>query len=102
MYGRMLRWKAEKENRWNDFLSDSDIFLIIASDYTIFELPNLRTYYKENPIKGEKHLKNKALFLLPDISLYLKEPTLKTSLFKALKQKIQNLNDEICKHNTRE
>ncbi|NGX63234.1 MAG: hypothetical protein KR126chlam6_00642 [Candidatus Anoxychlamydiales bacterium] len=92
----------EKEKSGNDFLSDSDIFLIIASDYTIFELPNLRTYYKENPIKGEKHLKNKALFLLPDISLYLKEPTLKTSLFKALKQKIQNLNDEICKHNTRE
>jgi hypothetical protein len=95
-------YNLEKENRWNDFLSENDILLIIASDYTIFELANLRTYYKENPIKGEKYLKNRALFLLPDISLYFKEPTLKASLFKALKQKLINLKDEICKHNTRE
>ncbi|NGX33767.1 MAG: hypothetical protein K1060chlam1_00108 [Candidatus Anoxychlamydiales bacterium] len=80
----------EKEDNWDDFLK-SDISLIISSDYTIFELKRLRTYYRENPSKGEKFLKDIPLFLLPDIFLYLKEPTLKASLFNALKQKIANL-----------
>jgi len=84
----------EKENSWDNFLNE-DISLIISSDYTIFELKNLRSFYKENPSKNEKFLKNIPLFLLPDIFLYLKEPTLKKSLFNALKQKIYSIkNDE--------
>jgi len=83
----------EKENNWDLFLSENDIFLIISSDYTIFELSNLRKYFRENPAKQEKYLKDIPLFLLPDISIYLKEPTLKSSLFKALKQKITNLKE---------
>jgi len=82
----------EKENSWQDFLTD-DISLIISSDYTIFELPHLRAFYKENPSKGEKYIKDIPLFLLPDIFLYLKEPSLKKSLFNALKQKISNLKN---------
>ncbi|HEU64615.1 MAG TPA: hypothetical protein ENH96_04430 [Chlamydiae bacterium] len=83
----------EKENSWDDFLN-SDISLIISSDYTIFELKHLRTFYRENPSKQEKHLKNIPLFLLPDIFLYLKEPSLKKSLFNALKQKISDLKND--------
>ncbi|NGX33134.1 MAG: hypothetical protein K1060chlam4_01195, partial [Candidatus Anoxychlamydiales bacterium] len=82
----------EKENNWSDFLTN-DISLIISSDYTVFELPHLRALYKENPSKGEKSLKDIPLFLLPDIFLYLKEPSLKKSLFNALKQKISNLTN---------
>jgi hypothetical protein len=84
-------YTIEKENNWDMFLSENEIFLIIASDYTIFELPYLRKHYKENPSSKEKFLKNIPLFLLPDISMYLKEPTLKISLFKTLKQTILNL-----------
>ncbi|NGX51993.1 MAG: hypothetical protein KR126chlam5_00286 [Candidatus Anoxychlamydiales bacterium] len=83
----------EKENSWSDFLTN-DISLIISSDYTIFELPHLRAFYKENPSKGEKFLKDIPLFLLPDIFLYLKEPSLKKSLFNALKQKISDLKND--------
>lgn len=81
----------EKENNWDIFFSENEIFLIISSDYTIFELPNLRKHYKENPSNKEKYLDNIPLFLLPDISIYLKEPSLKISLFKTLQQKIKNL-----------
>lgn len=81
----------EKENSWDTFLSENEIFLIISSDYTVFELPNLRKHYKENPSSKEKYLDKIPLFLLPDISLYLKEPSLKVFLFKTLKQKIINL-----------
>lgn len=84
----------EKENNWDIFLSQKEIFLIISADYTIFELPNLRKHYKENPSLLEKYLNDIPLFLLPDISLYFKEPTLKYSLFKALKQKIQNIKND--------
>ncbi len=83
----------EKENNWLDFLT-KDILLIISCDYTIFELQHLRSFYKENPSTGEKHLKDIPLFLLPDIFLYLKEPTLKKSLFNTLKQKILHLKND--------
>ncbi len=81
----------EKENNWDVFLSENEIFLIIASDHLVFELPNLRKHYKENPSTKEKYLDNIPLFLLPDTSIYLKEPSLKASLFKTLQQKIINL-----------
>jgi len=84
----------EKENNWEAFLSRKEIFLIIAADHTIFELSNLRKYYKENPSLVEKYLNDIPLFLLPDISLYFKEPSLKSSLFKALEQKILKINNE--------
>ena len=84
----------EKENNWDIFLSQKEMFLIISADYTIFELPNLRKHYKEKPSLNEKYLNDIPLFLLPDISLYFKEPTLKSSLFQALKLKIQNIKND--------
>jgi len=81
----------EKQNSWDIFLSQDTIYLIISLDYTIFELPNLKKFYRENPTKKEKFLKDIPLFLLPDLSIYLKEPTLKKTLFTTLKQKIANL-----------
>jgi hypothetical protein len=83
----------EKENNWDIFF-ENEISLIISSDQTIFDLPNLKKYYKENPVKKEKYLNNIPLFLLSDISIYLKEPLLKASLFEALKQKIQTPQNE--------
>lgn len=84
-------YSIEKQNNWDIFLSENDIKLIISSDYTIFELPHLRKFYKENPSKQEKYLKTISLFLLPDISIYFKEPSLKFSLFKALEKKIKEI-----------
>jgi len=81
----------EKENNWNTFLLENEILLIISSESTIFELPNLRKRFKEIPITKEKFLDDIPLFLISDILLYLKEPSLKALLFKNLQQKITNL-----------
>ena len=85
-------YSIEKENKWPDFFAKTNLKFIISSDYTISELENLKKYYLENPSKNEKFLNNISLFLLPDISLYLKEPSLKASLFKTLKQKIISIH----------
>lgn len=81
----------EKENNWEMFLSENAFLLIISSERTIIELPNLRKHYRENLAAKEKYLNNIPVFLLPDIALYLKEPSLKISLFKTLRQKILSL-----------
>ncbi|MBN2479691.1 MAG: hypothetical protein JXA94_05640 [Parachlamydiales bacterium] len=83
----------EKSNSWDTFLNKEDINLIISSDYTVFELNQLKSFYVEIPAKNEKFLKDIPLLLLPDINLYLKEPMLKPSLYKTLKLKIESLQN---------
>ena len=78
----------EKEGNWSDFLSVADLKLIIACDYTLWQLNKLMPFYKENPTTGQRMLGEIPLFLLPDLSLYLKDPLLKRSLWKALCQKL--------------
>ena len=76
----------EKEKQWEAFLSSTDLKLVIACDYTIWQLSDLMRHYKEIPAQQTRTLGNIPLFLLPDLSLYLKDPLLKRSLWKALCQ----------------
>jgi hypothetical protein len=76
----------EKEKQWEAFLSSTDLKWVIVCDYTLWQLTELMRFYKELPAKKTRHLKNVPLFLLPDLSLYLKDPHLKRSLWKALCQ----------------
>lgn len=80
--------EIESENKWDVLLAEEDLKLIIACDYSIWELPRLLPHYKEVPSKNEHFLGEVPLFLLPDVSLYLKEPLLKKSLFTALRKKL--------------
>lgn len=77
----------EKEKQWEAFLSVADLKMIIVCDYTLWQLNGLMQFYKETPAQGTRILGNVPLFLLPDLSLYLKDPLLKRSLWKALCQK---------------
>ena len=86
-------YTIEKDNKWEDFLIKEKIKLVISSDYTIFDLKNLKKYFLEKPSLNEKYINNIPLLLLPSINLYLKEPSLKSFLFKTLKQKIDSLNE---------
>lgn len=81
----------EKENQWNVFLSQEDLKLVIACDCSIWSLPNLMKHHKEEPTTHVHFLKDIPLFLLPDISLYLKDPLLKKSLWASLLEKIDFL-----------
>jgi hypothetical protein len=75
---------VEKENQWDAFLSVPELKMVIACDHTLWQLPHLREKYKEIPTQEKRLLKEKPLFLLPDLALYLKDPLLKRSLWKGL------------------
>lgn len=77
----------EKEKQWEAFLSVADLKMVIVCDYTLWQLNHLMHFYKETPAQGIRTLGTTPLFLLPDLSLYLKDPLLKRSLWKALCQK---------------
>jgi len=83
--------QIEKANDWKTFLSAEDLKLVIACDYTLWQLQNLRPFYKETPAQNHRQLGDKPLLMLPDLSLYLKDPLLKRSLWKALCQTISTL-----------
>lgn len=83
---RLIHAEAiEKEKQWETFLSSSELKLVIACDYTLWQLTDLMQHFKESP---NRTLKNIPLFLLPDLSLYLKDPSLKRSLWKAIQRNI--------------
>lgn len=77
----------EKEKQWDAFLSVDGLKTIIVCDYTLWQLNHLMHFYKETPAQGIRVLGQVPLFLLPDLALYLKDPLLKRSLWKALCQK---------------
>lgn len=78
----------EKEKQWDAFLSVPGLKTVIICDAALWQLPNLLQFYREVPSHSERFLQNTPVFLLPDLSLYLKDPLLKRSLWKALCQKI--------------
>ncbi len=81
----------EKRDEWEAFLSNSHLQLLIGCDFSIHEQKNLMKHYKEFPSRSETFLGTVPLFMLPNLSLYFKEPLLKRSLWKALCQKLHQL-----------
>lgn len=80
----------EKEKQWETFLKAESLKLTIACDYTLWQLSGLMQHYRENPTQKTRKLGSIPVFLLPDLSLYLKDPLLKRSLWKALCQTISS------------
>lgn len=78
--------KIEEDGQWEQLLNHEDLRLTIASDYGINALPTLLKYHREVPKQAQHFLHKTPLFLLSDLSFYLKEPSLKSSLWKALKE----------------
>ena len=76
--------KWEKESGWETLLNTSTLRLIIATDYDLYLQPALMKVYREDPQQGRHYLKNTPLLLLSDLSLYLKEPQLKSLLWRAI------------------
>ena len=77
----------EKEKQWESFLNAEGLKLIIACDSSLWQLQELRKFYRETPAAATRTVGKIPLFLLPDLSLYFKEPLLKRSLWNALVQK---------------
>lgn len=81
----------EKEKKWDLFFSSSHVSLVLLSDQTLWESKELLLNYKENPQKKERFLASFPLILLPDLSLYEKDPYLKRSLWNLLCQTIEKI-----------
>lgn len=74
----------EQEQQWEALLSVPELRWVLCCDYTLWQLPKLLSLFKEVPAQQTKTIGPKPLFLFPDLSLYLKDPLLKRSLWKAL------------------
>ena len=66
------------------FWNSSNLRLIIASDYGLYLQPKLMAYYREVTQQGKHFVNNIPLLLLSDLALYLKEPQLKSLLWRAI------------------
>lgn len=67
-------------------LNSKELKLIIACSSHFFHLTELQKHYREDSKDGRHYLGDHLLLLLSDLGFYLKEPALKQSLWKALKE----------------
>lgn len=77
--------KVEEEKGWGELLNGNTLRLVISSNNSLHTLPELMKYYREDST-GKHTLGRVPLFLLADLSLYIDQPALKASLWKALCQ----------------
>ncbi|PJD94695.1 MAG: hypothetical protein CK425_10650 [Parachlamydia sp.] len=82
----------EAANEWEGFLKSKSLKLIIASDIGMQACPNLMKFYRETQKHAYHYLDRIPLFLLSDISFYLKEPKLKQPLWQALREILSMLS----------
>lgn len=71
--------------KWDLFLESENLKLIIIPDTLLFGTKELLPFYQENPQQKSRKLGNIPLLLLPDLSLYFKDPYLKRSLWTLIK-----------------
>ncbi len=81
--------KYEAENRWESVLSSETVRLIIIPDIILWKMPNLLAHYKECPGEPMRRLGNVKTLLLPDLSLYQKDPKLKRGLWNMIRNELQ-------------
>lgn len=70
----------------NKILQSKELKLIVASSAGFYNLPELQKHHREDTRQGRHYIGDQQLLLLSDIGFYLKEPGLKPSLWKALKE----------------
>lgn len=80
----LLLKELEKHQMLASIAESSHVKLIISPDVTLWNCKELMKYYQEIPQQKQRFLKNTPLLLLPDPSLYLKDPSLKRSLWNLL------------------
>ncbi len=74
----------EQQQKWDLFLKAKNLKLIIAPDFILWGAKHLMPYYKEYPQEKKRFIGHVPLLLLPDPSLYLKDPSLKRSLWNVI------------------
>lgn len=78
--------KIEEKDAWEKLFESKSLKLMITTDYGMYTLPKLMKHYRE-PQEGSAHLLGGVpLLLLSDLALYIKEPSLKVALWRAIKK----------------
>jgi protein required for attachment to host cells len=81
--------RLESEKGWENLLRQKHLKLILSSDYGLSGFPGGMQYFREVPKQAKSFLGNIPLLLLTDLSLYLKEPKLKPTLWRAICQMLK-------------
>lgn len=81
---RFMPARVISASKWEELLNSPQLSLVIAPDHDFYMHAELMKYYKEANNLGKHYLKNSPLLLLSDPSLYLKEPQLKSLLWRAI------------------
>lgn len=76
--------KLDAQEKWDALLASTTLRLVICPDQLLFSHPKMLSHYQEIPQKKLRTLGDKTLLLLPDPSLYMKDPLLKRSLWTVL------------------
>lgn len=77
---------VEKKDVWDTLLDSHYIKLILCPDVILWSSKALMKHYKQQPLKTVQKLGDIDLILLPELSLYLKDPMLKQALWNMLSQ----------------
>lgn len=80
--------KIDRNKGWEAFLASPNLKFAIGCGNGINSMAALKSHHKENTKNGSHHLGSHPLFVLSDISFYLKEPALKQSLWKNIKDQL--------------
>lgn len=91
VYGSCRLVEITAGKKWDDFLESDGLKLIIAPDLFIFGNKELLSFYQETQQQKIRKLGNIPLLLLPDLSLYFKDPYLKRSLWNVICNTIDSL-----------
>lgn len=76
--------KIEKESLIDELLKSPKLKCILIPDSVLFSSKALLKHYQEFPSKKEYYLGKTPLLLLPDPSIYLKDPSLKRLLWNLI------------------
>jgi hypothetical protein len=79
-----LTSQLEKENNLTKLWASTETRLIIAPDYGLYSQTQLMQYYRQDPQQGKHYLNQIPLLLLSDLSLYFKDPQLKSLLWRTI------------------
>lgn len=84
VYGSCRIVEIEPGKKWDLFLQSENLKLILIPDTLLFATKELLPFYQENPQQKSRKLGEVPLLLLPDLSLYQKDPYLKRALWSVI------------------
>ncbi|MCH9613296.1 MAG: hypothetical protein SP1CHLAM54_02950 [Chlamydiia bacterium] len=78
--------KFEREKTWDLFLKSPGLKLILMPDVALWGALDLMRFYREVKQENKRFLGDVPLILIPDLTLYDKDPQLKRSLWNVITQ----------------